>query len=321
MTFQNKRVKYPFNKRESSHTTNGLNRTENTVMPTPSTQHPNWKKPFPIGTERTKPNGRVIVKLGRDHHLSDKNGWASKARLVMEQVTGWQLRATEDVRHNDGNQRNNDASNLKLTLSTIPPGLRSRKRPDLRHQSPLQLAANLQFFVLRELLRKHPPKPTPKERRAGFASEPPKVWLERVLAKERDLSMLDAQSIEAELQRAGDARQDRWKILRPLRDALEELRLTEDWLGSIEKWLHKERLHLELKGRHAAPRGIPLRLWRPAVKAVERSRKRIERWWLAIIEATPPNELAKQIAELMSSLMSIRSSNTAEPGIISNGAG
>lgn len=257
-----------------------------------SHQSPNWKKSLPFGTRRSKPNGRVIKKVGKEHHLADKDGWACEARLVMEQVIGRRLLWYEDVLHEDGNRENNAPSNLKLADALIAPALRSRKKPVLRDKQP-DLLVGAQFLVLTESLRKRPPPLTQKQRRSNRKPELPRLWLERILIIERCLSRMDVQLDESNPFRVNP---NDVQILADLRKSLNEMNLTTHWYPKIEKWLFYERLRIAERGRHAAPRGISLKLWRAAVAAVDRSLGRLTRWWDWVFVAEISGVLPKEIA-------------------------
>jgi hypothetical protein len=74
--------------------------------PMRGSDHPRWN------------GGRIFVKgylkihVGKDHPMADAEGYAYEHRLVVSQAMGHYLSRDEHIHHIDGDQRNNDASNL-----------------------------------------------------------------------------------------------------------------------------------------------------------------------------------------------------------------
>ena len=62
---------------------------------------------IPIGTEYTKPDGMILVKVSR-------NKWVYKQRLIYEKYYGVRLKDDEYVIFLDGNRNNFNIDNLKL---------------------------------------------------------------------------------------------------------------------------------------------------------------------------------------------------------------
>lgn len=65
------------------------------------------KNSKPIGTEYTKPDGMILVKVA-------KNKWVYKQRLIYENYYGVKLKEDEYVIFLDGNRNNFNIDNLKL---------------------------------------------------------------------------------------------------------------------------------------------------------------------------------------------------------------
>ena len=75
--------------------------------------HPNWK-----GGRREDSYGYVIVKIGKDQHpRCNAAGYVREHILVAEEILGRLLHTGEVVHHKDGNDRNNDRSNLAVYAS------------------------------------------------------------------------------------------------------------------------------------------------------------------------------------------------------------
>jgi len=62
-------------------------------------------------------NGYVLIRVGKSHHLADVRGYAYEHRLVAEQKLDRRLATGEQIHHIDGNQQNNDPTNLFVTGS------------------------------------------------------------------------------------------------------------------------------------------------------------------------------------------------------------
>jgi hypothetical protein len=65
------------------------------------------------GREIKDPGGYVLIRL-TGHHLSRKDGYVDKHRIVMEQKLGRRLKLREVVHHIDGNKTNNRPENLAV---------------------------------------------------------------------------------------------------------------------------------------------------------------------------------------------------------------
>lgn len=61
-------------------------------------------------------NGYVWVYVGEDYPGAMSNGYMYEHRYVMSKILNRPLRDTEQVRHKDGNQKNNTPNNLELWI-------------------------------------------------------------------------------------------------------------------------------------------------------------------------------------------------------------
>lgn len=75
----------------------------------PGPRNPNWR-----GGRILKPEGYVVVLVGKGHPLADTRGYAYEHRLVAEQKIGRPLLPGEQVHHIDGNRQNNAQENLEV---------------------------------------------------------------------------------------------------------------------------------------------------------------------------------------------------------------
>lgn len=62
-------------------------------------------------------NGYVLIRVGKNHHLSDVRGYAYEHRIVAEQKIKRRLKKGEQVHHIDGNPQNNSTENIEVTKS------------------------------------------------------------------------------------------------------------------------------------------------------------------------------------------------------------
>lgn len=72
-------------------------------------QRNHWK-----GGETVTTQGRVLVQVGREHPMSNCQGYVARSRLMMTTMIGRFLKAGEVVHHEDGNYQNDHPLNLKL---------------------------------------------------------------------------------------------------------------------------------------------------------------------------------------------------------------
>lgn len=77
-------------------------------------------------------NGYVLIRVGKNHHLSDVRGYAYEHRLVAEEVVGRRLEPGEIVHHLNGNKQDNSPDNIKVCSSIAEHLAHHRIRADLR---------------------------------------------------------------------------------------------------------------------------------------------------------------------------------------------
>jgi len=75
-------------------------------------KNPMWK-----GGRTIASNGYVLIRVGKNHHLSDIRGYAYEHRLVAEDKIGRLLKPGEQIHHKDGNKKNNNPENLQIMPS------------------------------------------------------------------------------------------------------------------------------------------------------------------------------------------------------------
>lgn len=80
----------------------------------PSHEHPQFKAHRLVDA-----NGYIVVRVGREHHLADKQGHAYEHRLVAEKMLGRRLRPREQVHHANGNRADNRPGNLQVYASDL----------------------------------------------------------------------------------------------------------------------------------------------------------------------------------------------------------
>lgn len=71
--------------------------------------NPSWK-----GGKFSLTTGYVKVKVGKDHPMTDSNGYTMQHRLVMSQILGRTLVEGEHVHHKNGDRSDNRPENLEL---------------------------------------------------------------------------------------------------------------------------------------------------------------------------------------------------------------
>lgn len=84
----------------------------------------NWWK----GGRSIASNGYVLIRVGKEHHLSDVRGYAYEHRLVAERKLGRRLLRGEIPHHIDGNKQNNDPANLEVVSSIAEHRLHHRTK-------------------------------------------------------------------------------------------------------------------------------------------------------------------------------------------------
>lgn len=75
-------------------------------------QNNNWR-----GGKSVASNGYVLVRVGKQHHLSDVRGYAYEHRLVAEQKLGRRLQKGEVPHHINGNRQDNRPENIQVMQS------------------------------------------------------------------------------------------------------------------------------------------------------------------------------------------------------------
>lgn len=69
---------------------------------------------MPIGHRKPTPNGYMLIKVGHEHPHSDRAGYFSEHRYVVEQQIGRHLEPHERVHHKNGRRDDNRPENLEL---------------------------------------------------------------------------------------------------------------------------------------------------------------------------------------------------------------
>jgi len=87
----------------------------------------NWR-----GGRSIASNGYVLLRVGRNHHLSDVRGYAYEHRVVAEKILGRRLRGSEIPHHKNGIRTDNRPSNIEVMPSRAHHALKHRRRQDLR---------------------------------------------------------------------------------------------------------------------------------------------------------------------------------------------
>ena len=77
-------------------------------------------------------NGYVLIRVGKEHPLSDVRGYAYEHRVIAEQKLGRPLKKGEIVHHKDGDKTNNSPDNIEVVASILAHAVHHRKRSDLR---------------------------------------------------------------------------------------------------------------------------------------------------------------------------------------------
>jgi hypothetical protein len=79
-------------------------------MTNTGSDNPNWR-----GGKTISSHGYVLVRVGKDHHLSDVRGYAYEHRVIAEKKLGRKLLPGEIVHHINGNRQDNNPENLEIT--------------------------------------------------------------------------------------------------------------------------------------------------------------------------------------------------------------
>lgn len=72
----------------------------------------NWKGGITINS-----SGYVLIRVHKNHHLANRNGYAYLHRLVAEQKLGRRLMKNEVIHHIDRDKQNNEPENIRITKS------------------------------------------------------------------------------------------------------------------------------------------------------------------------------------------------------------
>jgi hypothetical protein len=90
-------------------------------------QNNNWR-----GGKSVASNGYVLVRVGKDHHLSDVRGYAYEHRLVAESKLGRRLEAGEIPHHINGVKTDNRPENIQVVSCVAEHRSLHRSRKDLK---------------------------------------------------------------------------------------------------------------------------------------------------------------------------------------------
>lgn len=89
-----------------------------------------WK-----GGRSVASNGYVLIRVGKDHHLSDVRGYAYEHRLVAEKKAGRRLQKGEQVHHKNGIKTDNRPENIEL-MPSLAHHLKEHRRTGKRRRDP-----------------------------------------------------------------------------------------------------------------------------------------------------------------------------------------
>ena len=87
----------------------------------------NWK-----GGRTITPHGYIIIRVGKDHHLSDVRGYAYEHRIVAEKKLRRKLKKGELVHHINGDKQDNREENLEVVGCIAEHHFHHRVRENLR---------------------------------------------------------------------------------------------------------------------------------------------------------------------------------------------
>jgi len=87
-----------------------------------------YGKPKPLGYRRVSSHGYVLVKVGKDHPMAHKTGYAYEHRLIASEEAGRVLTPSEEVHHEDENTQNNAPENLDICRSRAGHKVRHRAK-------------------------------------------------------------------------------------------------------------------------------------------------------------------------------------------------
>ena len=82
-----------------------------------------WK-----GGRSVASNGYVLLRVGKEHHLSDVRGYAYEHRVVAEEKLGRRLRPGEIPHHVNGIKTDNRPENIEVVVSGFHHRVMHRKR-------------------------------------------------------------------------------------------------------------------------------------------------------------------------------------------------
>jgi len=85
------------------------------------------KNNFWKGGKTISEHGYILIRVGKEHPLADIRGYVYEHRLIASEMIGRFLFDTEIVHHIDSNKKNNDPSNLKVTIDLAHHFLEHRK--------------------------------------------------------------------------------------------------------------------------------------------------------------------------------------------------
>ena len=73
-------------------------------------------------------HGYTRIRVGKNHHLADSNGYAYEHQLIAEKMLGRELKNNESIHHINGIKTDNRPENLKILTKTEHAKLESNKR-------------------------------------------------------------------------------------------------------------------------------------------------------------------------------------------------